>query len=89
MKDAYEVQFWLGRELIERIEIPYQMLREIVPEGCDCMNAFWNLFLVARGEKDIFEYSEKNKIYPAMFEVRRIENKEVSIWVENYKMVTK
>lgn len=74
--DVYEVQFWLGRELIERIKVSREVVRYHVPDGCDGMSFFWDLFLVAHGEKEVLEYKEKNNKLPATFEVRRIENPE-------------
>lgn len=75
-KDSFEVQFWLGRELIQRIDIPREIVDEQVPLYCDKMPFFWDLFLVAQGEKEVLEWQEKNTKYPARFEVRRIENEE-------------
>ncbi len=75
-KDTREVQFWLGRELIERIEVSNQVLEYHVPQGFDFMSFFWELFLVAHGEKEVLEWQEKNTKYPATFEIRRIENSE-------------
>jgi hypothetical protein len=69
-----EVQFWLGRELIERIAVSRDLLRARVPESWDAMSFFWDLFLVAHGETEVLEWQEKNKKYPARFEVRRFEN---------------
>jgi len=40
------------------------------------MPFFWNLFLLAKGEKDVIKYQELNKKFPASFEIRRIENPE-------------
>jgi len=42
------------------------------------MPFFWDLFLIAHGEKEVLIYQEKNNKYPAIFEVRRIENPEKS-----------
>lgn len=74
MMDTCEVQFWLGRDLIERISIPRMVLEVNVEPYEDAMWFFWDLFLVAHGEKEVIEYKEKNNKYPASFEVRRIEN---------------
>ena len=52
--DMLEVQFWLGRELIEIIKISQREYHSIVPECVDGMYLFWTLFLVARGEKEVF-----------------------------------
>jgi hypothetical protein len=79
--DTAEVQFWLGRELIERIVVPLEIVRQRVPDGYDAMGFFWDLFLVAHGEKDVLEWKEKNDKYPASFEVRRIENPEKVRWL--------
>lgn len=83
-RDTYEVQFWLGMELIERIEIAHQTLKERVHEGCDTMPFFWELFLVARGEQEAMVYYEKNKKYPAMFLITRTENE----YIEKQKNAT-
>ena len=48
----------------------------MVPEYADPMPIFWDLFLVAHGEKEALEWQEKNTKYPARFECRRIENPE-------------
>lgn len=74
--DTYEAQFWLGMDLVERIVITYSVLSERVPENCDPMPFFWDLFMLAHGEKDVIEYQEKNNKYPARFEIRRIENQD-------------
>jgi hypothetical protein len=75
--DVIEVQFWLGRDLIERIAVSRDVVKFHVPEFESFMPFFWDLFLVAHGEKEVLEYQEKNKKYPARFEVRRIENPEL------------
>jgi hypothetical protein len=75
-EDTCEVQFWLGMELIERIKVSRQVLESHVPEYCDSMPFFWDLFLLAHGEKDVIKWQEKNNKYPATLEVRRIENPE-------------
>lgn len=74
--DVIEVQFWLGCELIERFELTRDFVRERVPECCDEMSFFWDLFLLARGEKDVLEWKERNNKYPATFLVTRVENPE-------------
>lgn len=74
---TYEVQFWLGRELLQRICVPIDFVRIRVPQGDDAMPFFWELFIVAQGEKEVIEFQEMNKKYPARFEVRRIENQEL------------
>lgn len=74
--DAVEVQFWLGMELIERIEVTSDLVRKWTPEGYDYMSFFWDLFLLAHGDIEVLKYQEKNNKYPAMFEIRRIENPE-------------
>jgi len=76
VKDTFEAQFWLGMELIERIEVDRDVLENHVKQGEDYMFFFWDLFLLAHGEKDVLEWQEKNTKYPATFEVRRIENQE-------------
>ena len=75
-KDTYEVQFWLGMELQERIEVTSDILDFNVGYGEATMPFFWNLFLLAKGEKDVIKYQELNKKFPASFEIRRIENPE-------------
>jgi len=73
-RDTREVQFWLGRDLIERIEFTRQFLDEWVPNYCDAMPFVWELFLLARGEQEVVIYQERNNKYPASFEITRIEN---------------
>lgn len=75
--DLVECQFWLGMELIERISISCDFLQEKVPPQEDTMPFFWELFLLAKGEIDKIEWSERNKKYPASFVVTRSENKEL------------
>lgn len=79
--DTVEIQFWLGHELIERIVVPLDVLRARVPEYCDTMPFFWDLFLLARGETEVLKYQELNSKFPATFEVRRIENPEKERWL--------
>ena len=76
-RDSIEIQFWLGRELIERIEVDREVVRKRVPNGCSYLPLFWELFLLAHGETDALEWSEKNKKYPARFIVTRKENEEL------------
>jgi len=76
MTDSIEIQFWLGQELLERFDVSRCILDEHVQEGCDIMPFFWELFLLARGEKEVIYWQEKNNKYPARFEIRRIENEE-------------
>ena len=88
--DTCEVQFWLGRELIERIEVDSQVLEHHVKPYEDYMPFFWDLFLVAHGEKEVLEWQEKNTKYPARFEVRRIENPEKEYLLSlNLREITK
>jgi hypothetical protein len=72
--DSLEYQFWLGRELMERIRVSRKILDEFVGEGCDPMPFIWKLFLVARGELEVLEWQEKNNRLPAFFEIRKSEN---------------
>lgn len=76
VNDTVEVQFWLGHDLIERIMVNRDILKYHVPENFDSMAFFWDLFLLAQGEKEVLEIKEKNSVYPATFEVRRVENPE-------------
>lgn len=76
LADTTECQFWLGRELIERICVTEPILRERVKEWEDSMPFFWDLFLLAHGEKEVLEWTEKNNKWPASFEIRRKENPE-------------
>lgn len=82
MNATREVQFWLGKELIERIVVPEELLRIRVPEVCDPMSFFWDLFLLAHGEEEVLRFQELNNKFPAIFEVRRIENPEKLRWQE-------
>lgn len=75
-RQTVEAQFWLGKELVDRISIVEDVLGHNVPEGCDSMDFFWELFLVSQGEKEVMEWSEKNNKYPATFQLTRIENPE-------------
>lgn len=79
-KRTREIQFWLGRELIQRICLPFEFIDTRIIEAEDPMPLFWDLFLLAQGEKDVIEWQEKNKKYPMRFEVRRIENETVEAW---------
>lgn len=82
LTDSREVQFWLGQELIERIVVPAAVLEKRVKECESVMPFFWELFQLARGEKEVLEFQELNEKYPATFEVRRIENPEKLRWQE-------
>jgi hypothetical protein len=75
--DVTEVQFWLGMNLIERISISNAFLEAHYLPYQDPMSMFWDLFLVAKGEKDVLIWQKKNEKYPATFEVRRKENPEL------------
>lgn len=88
-RESREVQFWLGYELIERIDIPLEIIEYHVKPYEDCMPFFWDLFLVAHGEKEVLEWQEKNNKYPARFEVRRIENpeKEYLLSLDRYALI--
>ena len=74
--DSLETQFWMGCDLVERICLPVEFVKSRCPDGYDIMPLFWDLFLVARGEKQVYEWQEKNAVYPARFEIRRIESPE-------------
>ena len=74
--DTFECQFWLGMELLERIKVSRVVLDEHVKPYEDAVPFFWDLFLLAHGEKEVLIWQEKNTKYPATFEVRRIENLE-------------
>lgn len=78
--DSVEVQFWLGYEMIERFAVTQDFLRSVVPEYCDPMPFFWELFLVACGEQECYEWKEKNTKYPATFVITRHENPEKVHW---------
>jgi hypothetical protein len=80
MADTIEVQFWLGRELQERISASRELLQSRVLPCEDGMSFFWELFLLARGEKEVIEWQEKNKKYPALFQITRSENPEKQRW---------
>jgi hypothetical protein len=75
-EDTFECQFWLGKELIERIRVSRAVLEEHIKLYEDSISFFWDLFLLAQGEKEVLVWQEKNTKYPAMFETRRIENVE-------------
>lgn len=74
--DSLEVQFWLGLELIERICVTRELIDSRVAPNEDKMSFFWELFLIAHGEKDVLEWQEKNNKYPAVFLITRRENPE-------------
>lgn len=78
--ETIEVQFWLGRELIQRVCVNRELLRLHVPEFGDSMTFFWDLFLIAQGEKEVLEWVERNKKYPASFKITRSENIEKERW---------
>lgn len=90
MTDTLEVQFWLGRELIERISFSRQFLEEFIPSHYEAMPFVWELFLLAKGEQEVVTYQEQNSKYPATFEIRRIENsKKEEIRQLRYRMLDK
>ncbi len=75
-RDLLKYQFWLGVTLVETIQIPIDLLRELVPYGYDEMPVIWKLFEMAQGKDEVLKYQTMNKELPAMFEVRHIENPE-------------
>lgn len=72
--------FWLGDKLVETFEISIEALRQLVPEGEDTVHFFWKLLEVAQGTEEVLRIKEQNSKYPAMFEIRRIENPELARW---------
>jgi hypothetical protein len=83
--DTIEIQFWLGLQLVERIRVTREVLHERIGETYDVMPFFWDLFLLAHGEKDVIEWQEKNKKHPATFLVTRKENPELE-WMRGLSM---
>ena len=73
-EDTISVYFFLGERLAEVIKVPHVTLREFVPEGCEFMPFFYELLKVQIGAVEVYRVQEMNKPYPAMFEIRRIEN---------------
>ena len=75
MRDEFEVQFWLGKELQERICVSRLWYEQHVPEGCDPIQMFWDLFLLAKGEKEVLYWKDKNNKPYVMYEVRCIDER--------------
>lgn len=75
LMDEIEVQFWLGCELQERFKASRRWLEEHVREGEDPLPKFWELFLLARGEKEVLYWKDKNDKPYIDFEIRRIDNR--------------
>lgn len=84
-RDTREVQFWLGNQLVERIEFTLEFMKEFIKEWEDAMPFIWELFLLARGEQEVVKYQEMNSIYPATFEIRRIESSKKKE-IQNFKL---
>jgi hypothetical protein len=79
--DVIETQFWLGHDLIERIVLPFDFVRtHFDMASTDAFDFVWDLFLLAQGEKEVLEVQEKNNKYPALFEIRHIENPDKQRW---------
>jgi hypothetical protein len=90
--------FYLGDRLVQIIQFPRSFIYRVKGAddfNFDFMEFVWNLFLVAQGEKEVFEIEENMKenmaVVPATFEIRRIEpeklTKEEAIqyWIERYQ----
>lgn len=71
------VQFWLGVTLVDTIEYDREVCREFVAENEDPMPFIFKLFEISQGRNEVLRVRERNKEYPAMFEIRRIENEEL------------
>jgi hypothetical protein len=75
-KDDRTIHFLLGDRLVETITISKLTLNQLVGEGQSFLPLFWDLFKVTQGEEEVLRIKELNTRYPAIFEVRRIENPE-------------
>lgn len=71
------VQFWLGVTLVDTIEYNREIAREFVAECEDPMPFIFKLFELSQGKEEVIKVQERNKEYPASFEIRRIENEEL------------
>ncbi len=86
--DLLSAYFYLGERLVEVIKIPRRTLREFVNEGEDYMQFFFELFKVSQGETEVLRVQEMNNIYPATFEIRRIENQYLRTFSEHIRILT-
>jgi len=59
-RDTFEIQFWLGDKLIERIAIPRTLYKARVKDGDDSMSLFWDLFLLSQGHENVIFYEKQN-----------------------------
>lgn len=75
LRDEIEVQFWLGCELQERFRASRRWLEEHVREGEEFLHKFWELFLLARGEKEVLYWKDKNDKPYIEFEIRCVDNR--------------
>lgn len=75
-KNEFEIQFWLGKELQQRFCVSSLWYEQNIPEGCDPLPFFWDLFLLAKGEKEVIYWQNKNEKPYIMYEIRRIDTRE-------------
>ena len=78
-------QFWLGVTLIDTVEYSREILREFVSDGEDMMPFIFKLFELSQGKEEVLKVQERNKEYPAMFELRRVENMEKKKHIDRIK----
>lgn len=76
-RDLKEVQFWLGRDLIQRFVFSHMTWEEFINrivggEFNDPMPYLFDMLKLAEGEKEVLEYQAKNNKEPARFEIRYI-----------------
>lgn len=73
--DTREVQFWLGREMIERFRITRAMVEAFQLDRGNAMEFVWQLFLLARGEHEVVYYKTLNEKPETMLCVHRMEDR--------------
>ena len=56
---ALEFYFYLGTELQGIVDVPFERLEQVVPEGESFMPFVWDLFLLGRGELETLVYETK------------------------------
>jgi hypothetical protein len=79
-RDTRSFYFYRGTQLVEHFEFSMPLLRERMGALDDVL---WQLFLVAQGEQEVLTMMEQDVPYPAIFEIRRIENPDRLRWRAN------
>lgn len=75
MRDALEVQFWLGKELQKRFEVTGRWIEENTAEAEDLTLRFWDMFRLAKGEEEVLYWKAKNEKPYSRFEIRCIDER--------------